>query len=211
MKIVKTLLAMSAAALIITGCATEPCGSRDFEDRGLISGWKFTPLQIAFGLSDDHAILFDESTDTFFSFGFFCLQQKSAVLSFATIANGLIDNYAIQITPFGSTTRNNYGLLLGLFNFCNDNYGVQIGALFNESFTRSTGQYFGINIADKVQIGGANLGPLRSGYTNPFYFQLGAFNYGDTPVQIGALNYNPRSPIPLLPLVNFAMKKDAGE
>ena len=53
MKIVKTLLAMSAAALIITGCATEPCGSRDFEDRGLISGWKFTPLQIAFGLSDD--------------------------------------------------------------------------------------------------------------------------------------------------------------
>ncbi len=211
MKTVKTLLAILAAALILAGCATDPCCSRDFEDRGLISGWKFTPLQIGFGLSDDTAILFDESTDTFFSFGLFTLQQKSAVLSFATIANSLIDNYGLQTTPFGSATKKNYGLLLGLFNFCDENYAVQIGALFNESFTQRTGQYFGINIADKVQIGGANLGPLRSGYTNPFYFQLGAFNYGDTPVQLGALNYNPRSYVPLLPLVNFAMKKDDGE
>ena len=210
MKIVKTLLAM-LAALILAGCAADSCHGRDFEDRGLISGWKFTPLQISVGLTDDNAILFDESTDTFFSFGLFTLQQKSAVLSFAAIANSLIDNYGLQTTPFGSATKKNYGLLLGLFNFCEDNYGVQIGALFNESFTQRTGQYFGINIADKVQIGGANMGPLRSGYTNPFYFQLGAFNYGDTPVQIGALNYNPRSYVPLLPLVNFAMKKDADE
>ena len=42
-------------------------------------------------------------------------------------------------------------------------------------------------------------------------FELGAFNYGDTPVQLGALNWNPRSYIPLLPLVNFVMKKDADE
>ena len=237
MKIVKTLLAILAAALIIPAFAAEPageaqesereaaekrggddcphqpkCDDEEELNRGLIPGYKFTPLQVWIGV--DKAKLFDADADTVFSFGLLILAQKSAVLSLAPL-NFLTNNYGIQIGVPGTLARNNYGISLGAVNVHRKNYGLQIGALLNES--NHTGQICGVNIADKVQIAIANLGPGERGIKKyhevpePFYFQLGVFNSGDSAVQIGMLNWNPRSHIPLLPLVNFAMKKDGDE
>ena len=237
MKIVKTLLAMLAAALILPVSAAEPvedvrkpesevAGKRggdscphqpkcdddkDF-NQGLIPGYKFTPLQLAIGVGKTK--LFDADADTVFSFGLLILTQKSAVLSLAPL-NFLTNNYGIQIGVPGTLARNNYGISLGVVNVHRKNYGLQIGALLNES--NHTGQICGVNIADKVQIAIANVGPGERGIKKyhevpePLYFQLGVFNRGDSAVQIGVLNYNLRSHVPLLPLVNFAMKPDGGK
>ena len=220
MKLVKTLLAMSAAALILAGCAAEPAGEvrkseseaaekrgdDEARGKGLISGYKFTPLQVWEGVSD--AKLFDADANTVFTFGVLRVDQKSAVLSLSP-DTCLTDNYGIQLGPLGTGVRNNYGISLGVVNILGENHGLIIGALFNLS--DHTRQLCGVNIAGKVQIAIANTMPGKRDFPNPFYFQLGAINYGDTPVQIGVLNWNPRSYIPLLPLVNFAMKKDGGE
>ena len=231
MKIVKTLLAILAAALIIPAFAAEPageaqesereaaekrggddcphqpkCDDEEELNRGLIPGYKFTPLQVWIGV--DKAKLFDADADTVFSFGLLILAQKSAVLSLAPL-NFLTNNYGIQIGVPGTLARNNYGISLGAVNVHRKNYGLIIGALFNLS--DHTRQLCGVNIADKVQIAIANVGPIKRYFPTPFHLQFGAFNYSDTSVQIGVLNWNPRSYIPLLPLVNFAMKEDADE
>ncbi len=223
MKTVKTLLAILAAALIAPAFAAEPAagevqktGSEVAEKRddeawtkGLISGYKFTPLQLWIGVETK---LFDADADTVFCFGLLRLEQKSAVLSLAPITL-LTDNYGIQL-GLSTLAIRNYGISLGLINM-GKNHGLQIGALLNVS--DHTGQICGVNIADKVQIGIANMGPSERvikkyhEVPDPFYFQLGVFNGGDSAVQIGVLNYNSRSYIPLLPLVNFAMKKDGGK
>ena len=227
MKTVKTLLAILASALILPAFAAEPTAGevqktesetaekRDDEawNKGLISGYKFTPLQVVW-LDVEHMRLFDADADTVFCFGLLISEQKSAVLSLSPTTL-LTDNYGIQLGLFGTLAMRNYGISLSLVNAINKNYGLQIGALLNES--NHTGQICGVNIADKVQIAIANLGPSERGIKkyhevpDPFYFQLGVFNRGDSAVQIGLLNYNLRSYVPLLPLVNFAMKKDGGK
>ena len=75
------------AVLLLSSVA---CGG-DYENKGVISGWKFTPVQIDYGFVTP-AKLFDESSDTVFSFGVFLLRQKSAVISVAMIANTLQNN-----------------------------------------------------------------------------------------------------------------------
>ena len=223
MKTVKTLLAILAAALILAAFAAEPvvgearkpesetAEKRDDEtwNKGLISGYKFTPLQLWIGVETK---LFDADADTVFCFGLLRLEQKSAVLSLAPITL-LTDNYGIQL-GLSTLAIRNYGISLGLINM-GKNHGLQIGALLNSS--DHAGQICGVNIADKVQIAIANLGPgervIKKYHEvpDPFYFQLGAFNRGDSAVQIGLMNYNPRSYIRWMPLVNFAMKEDGGK
>ena len=222
MKIVKSLLAMSAAALIVTGSAAEPAGEvrkpegeaaekRDDEawKKGLISGYKFTPLQV--WLDVEHVRLFDADADTVFTFGILGVDhQKSAALSLSPITL-LTDNYGIQLGPLGISAKRNYGISLGLVNILGKNLGLQIGALLNWS-DHSGEQICGVNIADKVLIGilhGENMDEEgRSSDMEPSFLQIGVFNYSDGTVQIGVLNYNPRSYIRWMPLVNFAMKKD---
>ena len=221
MKIVKTLLAM-LAALTLAGCAAEPAGEvrkseseaaekrgdDEARGKGLISGYKFTPLQVWEGVSD--AKLFDADANTVFTFGVLRVDQKSAVLSLSP-DTCLTDNYGIQLGLLSTRARRNYGISLGGLNDLRENYGLQIGVVLYESNPAYTEQLCGVNIAGKVQIAIANTMPGKRDFPNPFYFQLGAINYGDTPVQIGVLNWNPQSYIPLLPLVNFAMKKNADE
>ena len=226
MKLVKTLLAM-LAALIVTGIAAEPAGEvrktesevaekrggdqpecrNDEGKKGLISGYKFTPLQLWIGVERK---LFDADADTVFCFGLLRLEQKSAVLSLAPITL-LTDNYGIQL-GLSTLAIRNYGISLGLINM-GKNHGLQIGALLNSS--DHAGQICGVNIADKVLIGivhGKNMDEEgRSSDMEPSFLQIGVFNYSDGTVQIGVLNYNPRSYIRWMPLVNFAMKKDDGK
>ena len=131
-------------------CPHSPqCGDRlkaieEKENRGLIPGCKFTPLQLWIGVETK---LFDADADTVFSFGLLVLAQKSAVLSLAPL-NFLTYNYGFQIAQLGSiasvnygisfspvnVSRKNYGLQIGAVNFAGDLHGVQIGMLnFNNT------------------------------------------------------------------------------
>ena len=113
-------------------CITDLFGG-DFENKGVISNWKFAPLQVDFGLVNEKKLV-DESSDTIFSFGVFTLRQKSAVISFAFLANTLKNNYGVQIPLFlGSATDNNFGISLGFDNYSKKCYGIQLGIL-NHSF-----------------------------------------------------------------------------
>lgn len=175
----------------------------DFDDKGVISGWRFAPLQIDIGLVKPRKLV-DESTNTIFSFGLFMVQQRSAIISSAVIANTLQNNYGIQLPPLfvGTGTYNNYGISLGFENYCKNCYGIQMGIL-NHSWAgetveehRERWQFFGINIADTVYIGIAN-------FTNKI--QLGLFNFSKGAYfQFGLLNYNSEAYFPLLPLFNFS-------
>jgi len=190
--------------LLLAVCTVQTAFAGYFNDKGAVSGWSFTPLQVDASLLGNQR-LFDESSDTFISLGVFLLQQKSAVFSCALIANTLQNNYGIQLTPLfmGVATDNNYGISFGWDNYCKKCYGLQIGIL-NHSWgggavekERELLQVCGVNIADTVYVGAVNV-------TNKY--QVGLINLsGGAVFQLGLLNYNPRSYIPWMPLINFDM------
>lgn len=199
---------MKKFALILFTAAVIPALSAGyFDDKGWISGWKFAPLQIDLSLVKHHKLV-DESSNTLFSFGLFLIEQKSAVFSSALVANSLYNNYGLQINPLfmGTVTDKNYGISIGFENYSKRCYGIQMGVL-NHSWAgeeiekeRERLQIFGINIADTVYCGLVNISNK---------VQIGIFNA--TPggaFQIGLLNYNLKSYIPFLPLVNWDMGRE---
>ena len=175
-----------------------------FDDKGVISGWKFAPLQIDVGLIKDKKLV-DESSHTLFAFGLFVLEQKSAVFSMAFIANTLQSNYGIQINPLmmGVATDKNYGISLGVENYCKNCYGIQLGVL-NHFWAGAEiekenefVQVLGANIADTLFLGIVNISDK---------FQIGLLNLSRcADFQIGLLNFNAKSYIPWMPLINFDM------
>lgn len=199
---------MKKFALILFTAAVIPALSAGyFDDKGWISGWKFAPLQIDLSLVKHHKLV-DESSNTLFSFGLFLIEQKSAVFSSALVANSLYNNYGLQVNPLfmGTVTDKNYGISIGFENYSKRCYGIQLGVL-NHSWAgeeiekeRERLQIFGINIADTVYCGLVNISNK---------VQIGIFNA--TPggaFQIGLLNYNLKSYIPFLPLINWDMGRD---
>lgn len=190
--------------LILTVLFFLPAIAGDFDGKGLISGWKFAPLQVDAGLINDKKLV-DGNTDTLFSFGLFILRQKSAVFSFAFAANTLHNNYGIQFPSLilGGLTDNNYGISFGWQNYCKKCYGIQVGILNNSwagepiEENRKRFQFVGMNIADTIYLGLVNISNK---------FQIGLLNLGPGAIlQIGLLNYNPKSYIPWLPIVNWDM------
>ena len=183
-----------------------PAFSGDFDDKGAISGWSFAPIQLDVGFIGNKKLV-DESSNTFFSFGVFLLQQKSAVISVALVANMLQNNYGIQLNPLflGTVTDNNYGISWGVENYSKKCYGLQLGIL-NHSFAgekikkeRDRVQICGINIADTVFLGLLNFSDK---------FQIGLFNFSpDAIFQIGLLNYNQNAPVPWMPFFNFSFDR----
>lgn len=180
----------------------------DFNDSGLISGCGFFPLQIDVGFVNDNAKLLDEKSDTVLALGIFSLQQKSAVFSVAGVVNTLQNNYGIQINPLflGTMTDNNYGISWGVENYSKNCYGMQIG-IINHSFAgdkiekdNERVQFFGINIADTLFLGLVN-------FSDDIQIGLCNFSKGAA-FQIGLLNYNPKSYIPWLPIVNWNMGRE---
>ena len=198
-KILSVLLAVFIFQTLFSG---------EFNDKGAVSGWSFAPVQFDVGLVNSKKLV-DESSDTFFSFGVFMLQQKSAVLSVALVANTLQNNYGIQVNPFpiGVGTDVNYGISLGFENYSKKCYGIQLGLLNHSWAGRQIAkeceavQVLGMNIADTVYIGAVNISDK---------VQLGVLNMSPgAAFQIGLLNYNLKSYIPWMPLINFDMGRPA--
>ena len=193
----KNILILLAAIFVLSVFAG------DFDDKGVITGWKYAPVQIDVGLVNEKKLV-DETSHTFFSLGLFLLQQKSAVLSVALIANTLQNNYGIQLPLLmGAVTDLNYGISAGLENYSKKCYGIQFGVV-NHSFAGDTieknnerVQFLGENIADTLFVGLVN-------FSNEIQIGLANFSKGAI-FQIGLLNYNPRSYIPWMPLINWNM------
>lgn len=190
------------------------------EEKGFVTGWKFSPLQIGLGIAPCRNLM-DKTTNTFFSFGLWKIEQESSVLSLCTI-NHLGHNYGLQLSPLAVLSDNNYGISFApLLNGVHENYGVQLG-MFNLKGKYEMINILGLQIADTVQIGAINgfapvqIGVLNAGYDNEkTLFQAGIVNTGNSYFQIGLLNHNPGAWIPWFPIINFsfetAEKQDENE
>ena len=212
-KLLLVILAVGIVSSVFSG---------EFDGKGLISDWKFAPVQVGVGIFES-ANLFDADSVALFSIGLAGIQQHSSIISIGGITE-LKKNYGIQVSAASLTDRN-YGLMIGLLENCtdvNENYGVKIG-LFNVSGKFKLAQFLGINCFDLLHIGIANLNaPLQIGIFNAcdggyedrgINWQIGIFNVAadydsSFTFQLGLLNYNPRSYIPCLPLVNWDMGRE---
>ena len=197
--------------LLLTVMCIATALTDDFSQKGLISGWKFVPLQVGVGLFSP-AQLFDTDSTALFSLGLLGVKQRSSIISVGGITE-LKNNYGIQVSA-ASLTNHNYGLMIGLENCAgvDENYGLKVG-LFNISGKFNKGQFAGIDFFEYLHIGIINYhAPWQIGLINASekcFFQVGLFNAAgkkgkNTNFQIGLLNYNSKSYIPWLPLVNFS-------
>lgn len=212
------LIALFGAASLFAceECRKKELAAKQAKQGVLFTGWKFAPLQLGLGI-DGWRGLADKDCDTIFSFVLFWMKQKSSVFSLSTISD-LRNNYGIQLSLTITDAGNNYGLSLGPVTTGgrDGNHGLRIGIFEFGGFKFEKIQFIGVNCFDllhlslynrgdqAVQIGLVNLTPDHD--NDRGYFQLGVYNSGDTAFQIGLLNYNPRSYIPIMPLVNFPMK-----
>ena len=201
----KLLLVILSAMFVSSAFAGE------FDGKGVISGWKFAPVQVGVGIFNS-TNLFDADSVALFSIGLAGIQQHSSIISVGGITE-LENNYGVQVAAASLTDRN-YGLMIGLENCAgvDENYGLKVG-LFNISGKFNKGQFAGIDFFEYLHIGIINYhAPWQIGLINASekcFFQVGLFNAAgkkgkNTNFQIGLLNYNSKSYIPWLPLVNFS-------
>ena len=175
----------------------------DFDSKGVISGWKFAPVQVGIGIFES-ANLFDADSVALFSFGLLRIQQQASIISLGGMTR-LENNYGIQLST-ASLTYRNYGLMLSSYlnaTCTNDNYGIKIG-LFNVSGKYDKLQLLGIDFFDYLQVGFLN------GHTYiDNVLQIGIFNAtSNGGVQIGLLNYNENALIKWMPFFNFGFEKE---
>ena len=141
--------------LLLTVMCIATALTDDFSQNGLISGWKFVPLQVGVGLFSP-AQLFDTDSTALFSLGLLGVKQHSSIISVGGITE-LKNNYGIQVSAASLTDRN-YGLMIGLLENCNDvnkNYGIKIG-ITNISGKFAKFQLLGIDFFDYLQVGFLN-------------------------------------------------------
>ena len=185
--------------IILSAVVFSSAFAGEFDSKGVISGWKFAPVQVGVGLFSP-AQLFDTDSTALFSLGLLGVKQRSSIISVGGITE-LENNYGVQVAAASLTDRN-YGLMIGLLGNCTDvnkNYGIKIG-LFNVSGKFAKFQLLGIDFFDYLQVGFLN------GHTYiDNVLQIGIFNTtSNGGVQIGLLNYNENALIKWLPLVNFS-------
>ena len=193
----KLLLVILSAMFVSSAFAGE------FDGKGVISGWKFAPVQVGVGIFES-ANLFDADSVALFSIGLLGIQQYSSIISVGGITE-LKNNCGIQVSAASLTDRN-YGLMIGLLENCTDvnkNYGIKIG-LFNVSGKFAKFQLLGIDFFDYLQVGFLN------GHTYiDNVLQIGIFNATlNGGVQIGLLNYNENALIKWMPFFNFGFEKE---
>ena len=227
----KKLLLILLAFLLIAPVFAE---LNEFSDKGLISGWKCAPLQIGLGL-ENCTNLVDEESNVIFNIGLWEMEQKSAVFSLSglsmlkhnygislALASGVDACYGIQISFMSASRRFERGgdpggfivngiraqiaginiadvMQIGLLNL-DDHFGVfQIGLI---NFCKTEGDFLQLGLlnlgGDKINVGLLNL--AGGGFLN-----IGAVNFSHSMIQFGLLNYNPKSYIPWMPIVNFDM------
>ena len=190
----KKLLLIILSAMFVSSAFTG-----EFDGKGVISGWKFAPVQVGVGIFES-ANLFDSDSVALLSIGLLGIQQYSSIISVGGITE-LKNNYGIQVSAASLTDRN-YGLMIGLLENCTDvnkNYGIKIG-ITNISGKFAKFQLLGIDFFDYLQVGFLN------GHTYiDNVLQIGIFNATlNGGVQIGLLNYNENALIKWMPLVNFS-------
>ena len=188
---------------LLTVMCISPVFADQFDEKGLISGWKFAPLQVGVGIFES-ANLFDADSVALFSIGLAGIQQHSSIISFGGITE-LKNNYGIQVSAASLTDRN-YGLMIGLLENCTDvnkNYGIKIG-ITNISGKFAKFQLLGIDFFDYLQVGFLN------GHTYiDNVLQIGIFNMTlNGGVQIGLLNYNENALIKWMPFFNFGFEEE---
>lgn len=216
-ELLKTVLPLLGGAMLLAGCAsTEPQLSENADadapavrdasrSDALFPDCKFTPLQI--GLWDK--LLFGRSADCLLILDPLVLftEQNSGVISVTGAGAELKRNYGIACGAETGVSDANYGIMCGLVTVTKGvNYGVLIGVLTatRPLSDRMQAQLCGINIADRVRIGFANVGDSEE---SP-WLDIGVFNAGrSTGLQIGLSNYNERAPIPWLPIINFCFDR----
>ncbi|MBE6375100.1 MAG: hypothetical protein E7050_01425 [Lentisphaerae bacterium] len=189
----KLLLIILSAVVVSSAFAGE------FDSKGVISGWKFAPVQVGVGIFES-ANLFDADSVALFSIGLAGIQQQASIISLGGMTR-LENNYGIQLSAASLTDRN-YGLMIGLLENCTDvnkNYGIKIG-ITNISGKFAKYQLLGIDFFDYLQVGFLN------GHTYiDNVLQIGIFNTtSNDGVQIGLLNYNENALIKWMPLFNFS-------
>ena len=121
-------------------------------------------------------------------------------LGIATLLTGKC--YGASINVFSLLNENN-GLSLGLFNMGNNN-GITLG-LCNLVIDND-----GISLG-VINLWGNNAGVLVGVFnyiSKKNTFQLGIYNQAEGGFQLGLLNYNPKSYIPWLPIVNWDMGRE---
>ena len=193
----KLLLIILSAVVVSSAFAGE------FDSKGVISGWKFAPVQVGAGIFES-ANLFDADSVALFSIGLAGIQQQASIISLGGMTR-LENNYGIQLSAASLTDRN-YGLMIGLLENCTDvnkNYGIKIG-ITNISGKFAKFQLLGIDFFDYLQVGFLN------GHTDiDNVLQIGIFNTtSNDGVQIGLLNYNENALIKWMPFFNFGFEKE---
>ena len=194
----KKLLLVILSAMFVSSAFTG-----EFDGKGVISGWKFVPLQVGAGIFES-ANLFDSDSVALLSIGLLGIQQYSSIISVGGITE-LKNNYGIQVSAASLTDRN-YGLMIGLLENCTDvnkNYGIKIG-ITNISGKFAKFQLLGIDFFDYLQVGFLN------GHTYiDNVLQIGIFNATlNGGVQIGLLNYNENALIKWMPFFNFGFENE---
>ena len=194
----KILLVILSVVVVFSAFAGEL-----FDGKGVISGWKFAPVQVGAGIFES-ANLFDADSVALFSIGLAGIQQQASIISLGGMTR-LENNYGIQLST-ASLTYRNYGLMLSSYlnaTCTNDNYGIKIG-LFNVSGKYDKLQLLGIDFFDYLQVGFLN------GHTYiDNVLQIGIFNATlNGGVQIGLLNYNENALIKWMPFFNFGFENE---
>ena len=116
---------------------------------------------------------------------------------------GLAKNiYGVNCGILTVTEEKSCGITANVFSLGQKNYGISFGLV--NFWDRCNGLTAGlVNLMtynNGVSVGVVNLAPNN-------IFQLGLFNSSKSGLQIGLLNYNPKSYIPWLPFVNWDMGK----
>ena len=106
----KKLLLIILSAVVVSSAFAE-----EFDSKGVISGWKFAPVQVGAGIFES-ANLFDADSVALLSIGLLGIQQYSSIISVGGITE-LKNNYGIQVSA-ASLTNHNYGLMIGLLENC---------------------------------------------------------------------------------------------
>ena len=224
----KAVVAGCAALLSGVALAHFPISVSPESDDGLFGvGW--TPIQV--GICSHRPFqLFSGDADVYgIAAGLLNMNQKSAIASLAPL-NAVERNYFAKVGLI-DVCECNYAFEVGLLNLTGRNFGVSVG-VFNieanfgdrggDSFPWLPGLQVGVvnavvNAGGGLQAGFYNIGgSLQIGALNADgHVQIGLLNaaingddgdYGDRSacLQVGLLNYNPRSLVKWLPIFNFS-------
>ena len=117
----------------------------------------------------------------------------------------LKENHGISL-GVGTVGVNNNGVLAGIFASGQDNVGISLGII--NLWGNNAGVLVGVfnyKIEHEETSHGVAIGVINISKKNTF--QLGIYNQAEGGLQIGLLNYNSKSYIPWMPLINFDMGK----